>query len=95
VSVACLDSGRDEEHDMSHSCRTTCRNHCYVSVMAGTKLPPGWWLIDGGASLDDEQAHPWLGLRLRKLLLIRELTQAATRIELERQWQVTIGPAPR
>jgi hypothetical protein len=68
--------------------------------MAGTKLPPGWRLIDGAAShLDDERKpppHPWVGLPPRKPLIeiVRELPPVAPWIELERQWQETIPDLP-
>jgi hypothetical protein len=63
--------------------------------MAGTKLPPGWRLIDGVAShLDDERKPHPCGLPPRKPLIeiVRELTPVAPWIELERQWQETIAP---
>jgi hypothetical protein len=66
--------------------------------MAGTKLPPGWRLIDGAPSrVTTSGSRIRVGLPPRKPLIevVRELTPVAPWIELERQWQETIGSVPR
>jgi hypothetical protein len=49
---------------------------------------PGWRSIDGAASRLNDERKPLIEV-------VRELTPVAPWIELERQWQETIGSVPR